>query len=181
MSYFSKLFYATLFFFLSIFIIDLFLFGFSKPRSYGVVEYDSYAYENMRDELRSWRKYKKAISKEVKKNIDPLSGLCKFEVFGANKIISPFNTEVVFSGPYKGYKSVVITKGGKKPDDHLVLANLDNVLVEVGRELNLGDFIGEVSSNRDMIKYLLVDLRTDVGSTKCEEIPKVLQNSKLYP
>jgi septal ring factor EnvC (AmiA/AmiB activator) len=73
------------------------------------------------------------------------------------QIVSPFDGQIVFEGPFRSYGQILIIehRGGY----HTVLAGLSHVAVAVGQWLKAGEPVGAMAEAPDMRPQLYVELR----------------------
>ena len=73
------------------------------------------------------------------------------------QVISPFDGNVIFAGPFRGYGNLIIIEHGK---GYLsLLAGLDSVDCELGQMLLAGEPVGQMPDSSDSKLY--IEIRKD--------------------
>jgi murein hydrolase activator len=75
----------------------------------------------------------------------------------AAQVVSPYDGEVEFSGPFRSYGRVLIINVGN--GYHVVLAGLASTFAEAGQEVLAGEPIGEMANDTRIIPDLYMEVR----------------------
>jgi murein hydrolase activator len=73
------------------------------------------------------------------------------------QVISPYDGEVEFAGPFRSYGRVLIINVGS--GYHVVLAGLSTTFAEAGQEVLAGEPLGEMASDTRIVPDLYMEVR----------------------
>jgi septal ring factor EnvC (AmiA/AmiB activator) len=75
----------------------------------------------------------------------------------AAQVLSPYDGQIEFAGPFRSYGRVLIVNVGS--GYHIVLAGLSSTFAEVGQEVLAGEPIGEMASDKRLVPDLYMEIR----------------------
>jgi len=105
----------------------------------------------------TWNKFYKNNLILPFKNIRKPEGVI-YKFIQQTEIISPVSGKVVFSNYFKGHKNMFIIDPGF--GFHVILSGLDKIYYKIGENINVGEKIGIIRTNKSNSSELYVEVRS---------------------